>query len=212
MSDSDLGFVHKFVPGGEGTDLMLLLLHGTGGTENDLLPLGQTLSYKAALLSPRGKVLENGMTRYFRRIAFNVFDLVDLRHRASELSRFVAEARAKYSQENKKIVAVGYSNGANVALAVMTLQPELFSGVILFRSNSAALPDPIPNLTGMPVLISAGRQDDYVEPARTELLAKEMKEAGADVTLHWNEVGHGLVREEIDSAREWLRSRFGKSV
>src|SRR6201988_4929578 len=116
-------FIHEFVPGA--SNRTLLLLHGTGGNERDLIPLGHELDPRAALLSPRGKVLENGMPRFFRRLSEGVFDLADLRKRTHDLADFVAAAGDGYDIDNKNIIAVGYSNGANIAASTLLLRPEI---------------------------------------------------------------------------------------
>src|ERR1700719_2478432 len=132
-------FIHEFVPGN--SDRTLLLLHGTGGNERDLIPLGQELDPNASLLSPRGKVLENGMPRFFRRLAEGVFDLEDLKKRTQELADFVVSAAEHYKIDNKQIVAVGYSNGANIAASMLLLRPEVLPAAILFRAMVPLIPE-----------------------------------------------------------------------
>src|ERR1044071_2298743 len=147
-------FLHEFVPGN--SDRTLLLLHGTGGNERDLIPLGHELDPNASLLSPRGKVLENGMPRFFRRLAEGVFDLEDLRKRTHELADFVVSAAERYKIDVKKIVAVGYSNGANIAASVLLLRPEVLSAAILFRAMVPLIPQTLPNLSDKPIFMSSG--------------------------------------------------------
>src|SRR5437868_14836991 len=134
-------FIHEFIPGD--SPRTLLLLHGTGGNERDLIPLGRELDAKAALLSPRGKVLENGMPRFFRRLAEGVFDLEDLRYRTNELADFVMAAGQHYGFASNQLIAVGYSNGANIAASVLLLRPEIMRRVILFRAMVHLYPEPI---------------------------------------------------------------------
>ena len=197
-------FVHSFIPASKQGLPTLLLLHGTGGDETDLLPLGSELAPGAAMLSPRGKVLENGMPRFFRRIAQGVFDLEDLRFRTDELAGFVTLASAKYNFDPHRIVAVGYSNGANIGASMLLLHPGLLAGAILFRPGLPFIPEHVHDLTGIPVLIAAGRLDEFVPQDDIERLAAILKEARAGVTLHWQSTGHALSSGEVEAAREWL--------
>ena len=201
---SDLGFIHRFVPA-EGDDtITLLLLHGTGGDENDLLPLGRMLDERAALLSPRGKVLENGMPRFFRRLAEGVFDQEDLVSRTHELAEFVEAASAEYDLDPRRVFAVGFSNGANIAASLLLLHPGLLAGAILLRAMAPFEPEITPDLPGTPVYLAAGRSDTMVPPESTERLAGLLRETGAEVTLDWQPGGHGIGHAEIEAAREWL--------
>ena len=196
-------FIHEFVPGN--SDRTMLLLHGTGGSERDLIPLGQELDSNASLLSPCGKVLENGMPRFFRRLAEGVFDLEDLRKRTHELADFVASAAERYKIDVKKIVAVGYSNGANIAASVLLLRPEVLSAAILFRAMVPLIPETQPNLTSVRVWIGAGASDPIVPVSEPKKLAELLREAEADVTIRFFHSGHELTPDDVDSAREWLR-------
>jgi phospholipase/carboxylesterase len=196
-------FIHEFVPGN--SDRTLLLLHGTGGSERDLIPLGQELDSNASLLSPRGKVLENGMPRFFRRLAEGVFDLEDLRKRTHELADFVVSAAERYKIDLKKIVAVGYSNGANIAASVLLLRPEVLSAAILFRAMVPLIPETQPKLTSVRVWIGAGASDPIVPVSEPKKLAELLREAEADVTIRFFHSGHELTPDDVDSAREWLR-------
>src|SRR5438034_3494007 len=150
-------FIHEFVPGA--SNRTLLLLHGTGGNERDLIPLGRELDPRASLLSPRGKVLENGMPRFFRRLAEGVFDLEDLRNRTNGLADFVASAAEHYGFAGDKLVAVGYSNGANIAASMLLLRPEVLSAAVLFRAMVPLIPETQPNLHSVNVWIGAGSYD-----------------------------------------------------
>jgi predicted esterase len=203
-----LGFIHRFIPAQE-TDfsLSLLLLHGTGGNETDLLEVGRQLAPGAALLSPRGKVLENGMPRYFRRLAEGVFDLEDLRVRTHELADFVETAIQRYRLAADRVVAVGFSNGANIAASVLLLRPEVLAGAVLFRAMVPLVPETLPHLRGKPVLLAAGRRDPIVSPGETERLRRLLEQAGAEVTLHWEQAGHALAPADVESARAWLQDR-----
>lgn len=205
MSTKQLGFIHTFVPSQKSNSpVTLLLLHGTGGNEKSLISLGRSLSPKAALLSPRGKVLENGMSRFFRRFAEGVFDLEDLVFRTNELAEFVKEASHAYNFDIKKLFAVGYSNGANIAASILLLRPELLAGAILFRPMLPIVPDNAPDLSGIPVLISAGLSDSIIPQEQTERLATLLQESRAEVSLRWQDRGHDLGSEEIKYAKEWL--------
>jgi phospholipase/carboxylesterase len=201
---SDLGFIHRFVPA-EGDDpTALLLLHGTGGNEDDLLPLGRMLDERAALLSPRGKVLENGMPRFFRRLAEGVFDQEDLLRRTHELAEFVEAAVPEYDLDPRRIFAVGFSNGANIAASLLLLHPGLLACAVLLRAMTPFEPEITPDLPGTPVYLAAGRSDTMVPPESTERLAGLLRETGAEVTLDWQPGGHGIGHAEIEAAREWL--------
>jgi phospholipase/carboxylesterase/glyoxalase family protein len=202
---ADLGFVHIFRPAQSPGAPTLLLLHGTGGDENDMIPLAG-LAPGAALLSPRGKVLENGMPRFFRRLSEGVFDVEDLKARAGELAAFVIAAAAHYKFDPSRVIAMGFSNGANIASATMLLRPGVLKGAILFRAMVPLEPDPVPNLDGARVLVSNGRIDPIVSPEETERLARLLQRAGADVEVHWQPAGHQLMPSDFAVAKTWLQS------
>ena len=191
--------LHRFEPG---TSPTLLLLHGTGGDENDLIPLGRLLRPGAALLSPRGQILENGQPRFFRRVAPGVFDEDDLIRRTHELADFVEDQSA--SRHLGKVIAVGYSNGANIAAAMLLLRPDVLAGAILFRAMLPLEPPHPPQLDKTPVLLLAGRHDTMIPPDSTQRLAVLLEQAGADLTLEWRDTGHGLEQSEFSLARDWL--------
>lgn len=195
-------FIYEFVPGT--SDRTLLLLHGTGGSEHDLIPLGQELDPSAALLSPRGKILENGMPRFFRRLAEGVFDLEDLRMRTHELADFVITAAERYKIDISKIVAVGYSNGANIAASLLFLRPEILRAAILFRAMVPLVPDSLPDLSFVYIWIGAGDQDPIVPPSETQRLVGLLRRAGANVTIHFADATHGLTDTEVRTAKRWL--------
>jgi phospholipase/carboxylesterase len=197
-------FIHEFVQGK--SSRTLLLLHGTGGTERALISLGHELDPNASLLSPRGKVLEDGMPRFFRRLAEGVFDLDDLRKRTHELADFVISAAEHYKIDNRQVVAVGYSNGANVAASILLLRPEILSAAILFRAMVPLIPDKQPDLSSKSVFISAGSVDPIVPASQTKQLAELLRAAGADVTVHSLQSGHELTPDDVDLAREWLKN------
>lgn len=199
----DLGFVHRFEPG-SGRDT-LLVLHGTGGDENDLIPLARSLAPDAALLSPRGQVLEQGMPRFFRRLAMGVFDEADLLQRTADLGRFVRAAAAHYRFDPARVLALGYSNGANIAAALLLMDGTALAGAALLRAILPLEPPSLPDLTGKPVLMAAGRNDPYAPVARVEKLAALLTRAGAKVQLDWSDGGHGLEPGELDAVASWLR-------
>lgn len=198
-------FVHVWRSGR--SSRTLLLLHGTGGDENDLVPLATMLDPDAAILSPRGKVLENGAPRFFRRLAMGVFDLDDLRRRTHELADFVAAAAAEYHFDVAQVVAAGFSNGANIAASMMLLRPESLTDGVLFRAMVPIEPDPLPDLTGRGVFLAAGRTDTMVPGENTERLAELFRECGASVELQWSPGGHGLAADDVGAARTWLSGR-----
>ncbi len=200
-------YQHVFRPATDASATTILLLHGTGGDEHDLLPLGDLLAPGAALLSPRGNVLERGMPRFFRRLAEGVFDLDDLRLRASELAAFVGEAAAAYQRDPARIVAVGFSNGANIAAAVMLLHPGVLTTGVLLAPMVPLVPPTLPSLTGTGVFIGAGLQDPIAPRTQPEGLADLFTRAGADVTVDWHPGGHQLVPSTVQAAQRWLAPR-----
>jgi len=204
---ADLGFVHVFKPAKNPGAPTLLLLHGTGGDENDMLPLGG-LSPGAALLSPRGKILESGMPRFFRRLAEGVFDVEDVKVRAGELADFVTAAAAHYRFDPTRVIAMGFSNGANIASAVLLLRPGVLKGAILFRAMVPLAPEAPPDaaLASTRVLISNGRIDPLVLPEETDRLARLLRQHGADVEVHWQPAGHQLMPSDFAVAKTWLQS------
>ena len=198
----DLGFVHRFVPAETPGRTPLLLLHGTGGNENDLIPLGLQLSPGAALLSPRGKVSENGAPRFFRRRAEGVFDLEDLKVRTEELADFVGAARSKYELE--KPIAVGFSNGANIAWSLLFNRPETLKGGVLIRAMLPFDPPSLPGLGGVPVLMLSGAADPIVPAETRDRLADALKRAGADLRYEVLPASHQLTRQDLALAADWL--------
>jgi predicted esterase len=197
-----LDFIHEFVPGT--SSRTLLLLHGTGGNERDLIPLGRELDPNTALLSPRGKVLENGMPRFFRRLAEGVFDLEDLKYRTNDLADFVTAAAQHYGFGSDNVVAVGYSNGANIAASILLLRPEVLPAAILFRAMVPLYPETQPNLSSVRIWIGGGTNDPIISIAETKAVAELLRNAGADVTIRYFQAGHQLTKADLESAREWL--------
>ena len=197
-------FIHEFVPGS--SERTLLLLHGTGGNEHDLLSLGRELDQNASLLSPRGQVLENGMPRFFRRFAEGVFDLEDLKRRTHELADFVAAAAEHYQFATNQVIAVGYSNGANIAASLLLLRPQTLHGAILFRVMVPLIPPAQPDLSSVRVWIGAGDNDPIIPTSESQRLAELLRRAGADVTIRFFNSGHNLTNDEIETGRDWLKS------
>jgi predicted esterase len=199
-----LDFIHRFEPPTTSEDRTLLMLHGTGGDEHDLVPLGQSLLPGAAILSPRGRVSEEGMLRFFRRFEEGVFDLDSIRTEASALAEFISEASEMYQFDPAKVVAVGFSNGANIAHSLLSLHPQALSAVVAIRAMTT-LPDFHPTgLDSKRVFISSGKSDPIVPIRDVESLARQLSAGGAQVTHHWVDAGHNLTRSEIVAIAEWL--------
>jgi phospholipase/carboxylesterase len=203
MTTELAGFRYRFQPGTDPTLPPLLLLHGTGGDETDLLPLGQQVAPGAALLSPRGRVLENGMPRFFRRLAEGVFDEADLRAQAAALAGFVAAAREAHGLAAP--VALGFSNGANIAAGLLLLHPGVLAGAALLRAMVPLREPPPARLPGTPVLLLAGAADPIVPAANSEALAEGLAAAGATVDHRVLPAGHGLTRPDLELVHGWLR-------
>lgn len=205
-SSSELGFIHQFIPAENRSDkITLLLLHGTGGNEQDLIPLGRELFPRAAILSPRGKVLESGMPRFFRRLAEGVFDIEDLKYRTHELADFVEKASKVYGFDLRYMISIGYSNGANITSSLLLLRSEVMSSAVLFRAMIPFMPEKVPNLSMKNIFLGAGENDPIVPREQTEMLFGLFKRAGANVVLHWQKnSGHELDYDEVSAAKEWL--------
>lgn len=186
----------------------LLLLHGTGGNELDLLPLAGMIDDEASVLSVRGNVLENGMPRFFRRLAEGVFDEQDLIFRTKELNEFLDEAAEKYGFDRENVVAIGYSNGANIAASLLFHYQNALKGGILHHPMVPRRGIDLPDQTGTPVFIGAGTNDPICSPAESEELQSLLEKAGANVELHWENRGHQLTREEVEAAAKWYQERF----
>ncbi len=200
-------FTHHYIPPTqkEQHGLTLLLLHGTGGNENDLLDLGRMLAPNAGLLSPRGNVLENGMPRFFKRLAEGVFDVPDLMQRTYELADFVESASRAYSFDANSVIAVGFSNGANIAASMLLLRPEVLAAAVLLHPMVPFEPERTPDLIGKQVFIGAGRRDSIVPMQNTKRLVQLLQDAGANVETHWHSGGHVMTHEEVREARQWLK-------
>lgn len=200
-----LSFIHRFEPGAAPDVRPLLLLHGTGGDENDLVPLGRMVAPDAPLLSPRGKVLEHGMPRFFRRLAQGVFDEDDVRRRAGELADFVDEARERYRLAAP--IALGYSNGANVAAAVLLTRPQVLAGAILLRATAPLKETAPADLAGKPVLIASGLADPMISLDGAKRLAALLQQYGAAVEHRMLPSGHELSQTDVALAKQWWRER-----
>jgi predicted esterase len=200
---AELGFAHVFEPGTSGWTL--LLLHGTGGDEHDLLELGRRLAPGAALLSPRGKVSENGALRFFRRLAVGRLDIPDLLTRTDELAEFVAAAASAYDFDLRRVVALGFSNGANTAASLLLRRPEVLRGAALLRPMLPYEPDRTPALRGTDVLVAAGEGDPYSSAEQTARLVDVLRDGGATVTVHTAPgAGHHLTRDDLAEAARWM--------
>lgn len=202
-----LDFIHVFEPATAPGAPTLLVLHGTGGHEHDLVPLGRSLVPGAAILSPRGKVLEGSKPRFFRRLAEGVFDLDDLQARAHELADFVVAAAARYGFDGSRVVAAGFSNGANIASSVMLLRPNVLRAAALFSAMVPFEPDPLPDLRASAAFINAGRRDPLVATATSQALADLLQRCGAQVTLRWTDGGHAIAAADAAAAADWFSAR-----
>jgi len=199
---------HLFTKGTDPNAPVLLLLHGTGGTERDLLPLAERLSPASSVLSVRGNVLENGMPRFFRRLAEGVFDIKDLIFRTEELHEFLDSAAAEYGFDRGNIVAVGYSNGANIAGSLLFHYKDTLKGAVLHHPMVPIRGIELPNMDGLPVFIGAGENDPICPPSETRDLEALLNEAGAEVTTYWERFGHQLTGTEVTAAAEWFKRTF----
>jgi phospholipase/carboxylesterase len=199
---------HIFKQGSDVSAPTLVLFHGTGGTEEDLMPIGQMISPSSSILSVRGNVLENGMPRFFRRLAEGVFDEVDLVNRTQEVYAFLDEASEKYGIDRRNMVAIGYSNGANIAGSLLFHYEDAFKGAILHHPMVPLRNKELPDLSGIPVFIGAGRNDMMCPAQESEDLKALLVGAGSVTDLHWENNGHQLSRTEIDAAGEWFSKHF----
>ncbi len=200
---AELSHIHRFEPATVKRP-PLLLLHGTGGNEDDLLPLGLAVAPGAALLSPRGKVLENGMPRFFRRLSEGVFDFADVRQRAGELAGFVREARAAYGLAAP--IAVGFSNGANIAAAMLMLEEGVLAGAVLLRAMVPLDGPPAVRADNLPVLMLSGAADPIIPAANAQALADILKAQGANVDFRVLPASHGLTQTDVNITAQWLQA------
>jgi phospholipase/carboxylesterase len=226
MTSKNLNFIHRFIPSSKNSEekydnysndkdnlisknpATLLLLHGTGGNEDDLIPLGRLIYPNANLLSPRGKVLEHGMPRFFKRLAEGVFDIEDLKFRTQELAKFVNEASLQYSFDLSKTIAVGFSNGANIAASLLLLYPQVIAGAVLFRPMMPIIPNNLPNLSEKKIVILSGQYDPIVSKKQAEDLFSLLKKTDTKVTIQWQESGHEITQDDVQIAKKWLSENF----
>ena len=219
IKSNDFGFNHIFINSfSNGSNnkkyddrnkkLTLVLLHGTGGNEEDLIFLGKKIEPNASVLSPRGKVLENGLPRFFRRLSEGVFDLEDLRIRSHELADFIQKCSLHYKFDLENTIAIGFSNGANISVSMLFLRPEVLQGTILFRAMVPFIPDPLPNLSSKKILLSAGLEDPIVSRNETENLFRLFQKTNAIITLKWQPSSHNLIQEDILVAKPWISYNF----
>lgn len=188
--------------------LTLVLLHGTGGNEEDLIFLGKEIEPNASILSPRGKVLENGMPRFFRRLAEGVFDIEDLKFRTLELADFIQKCSLHYKFDLNQTIAVGFSNGANIATSILLLRHNILQGAILFRAMIPLVPNPLPDLSTKKILLSAGVNDPIVSRTETENLFRLFQKTNANIMVKWLDSSHNLIQEDILVARKWISNSF----
>lgn len=181
----------------------LLLLHGTGGNELDMLPLAQRIDEEASVLSVRGNILENGMPRFFKRLAEGVFDEEDLIFRTKELNGFLDDAAQKYDFDRKNVIAIGYSNGANIAASLLFHYQDALKGAILHHPMVPRRGIELPDLSKTSVFIGAGTNDPLCRPEESEELQSLLEKANAKVDIHWENNGHQLTASEVEAARKW---------
>jgi phospholipase/carboxylesterase len=207
MPKTELDFVHRYIPPNQDAEavagITLLALHGTGGDETDLIPLAQAVLPGSGVLSPRGKVLEGNAPRFFRRLAEGVLDQEDLRFRTGELVRFIEAASAEYGFDRGSVVAVGFSNGANIAASILLRESNVLRGAALLSPMLPFEPESTPDLSETDVFIGAGRADPLVPVEQVKLLADLLKTGGANVTVHWDQGGHTITPSELKAAQKW---------
>jgi phospholipase/carboxylesterase len=221
VKSNDFGFNHIFInspsngsnnkeyDNNRSKKLTLVLLHGTGGNEEDLIFLGKEIEPNASILSPRGKVLENGMPRFFRRLSEGIFDIEDLKFRTHELADFIQKCSLHYKFDLNQTIAVGFSNGANIAASLLLLRPEILQGAILFRAMVPFLPDdPFPNLSSKKILLSAGLNDPIATRTEIENLYNLFQKTNANIILKWQHSSHNLIQDDLVIAQKWLLNNF----
>ncbi|HEX2487036.1 MAG TPA: alpha/beta hydrolase [Nitrososphaeraceae archaeon] len=215
IKSNNFGFNHIFINSSHDKEyeegnkkLTLVLLHGTGGNEEDLIFLGKKIEPNASILSPRGKVLENNMPRFFRRLSEGVFDIEDLHVRSHELADFIQKCSFHYKFNLEKTIAIGFSNGANIAVSMLFLRPEVLQGAILFRAMVPFIPESLPNLLNKKILLSAGVQDPIVSRNETENLYSLFQKTNAITTLKWQPSSHNLIQKDILVAKSWISNNF----
>jgi phospholipase/carboxylesterase len=201
-------FTYRYEPATAAGLPTVLALHGTGGDEHDLIPIVQVIAPGAAVISPRGNVLEQGMPRFFRRLAEGVFDEEDLARRTIDLGDFLVAAARHHGLDPARIAAVGYSNGANIAASLLLARPVALAGAVLLRPMVPFEPARVPDLSGRRILISAGERDPIIPRPLTARLAQLLTAGGAEVATRWYPGGHALSQREIADAAEWFRAHL----
>ncbi|WP_456271389.1 alpha/beta hydrolase [Bacillus sp. AK031] len=199
---------HIFKPGKNQKGPTLLLLHGTGGNERDLLPLAEMIAPEYPVLGVRGNISENGMNRFFRRLSEGVFDEEDLVYRTKELKEFIDECAERYDFDRSQVIAIGYSNGANIAASMMYHYKDAVRGAVLFHAMVPIRGSKMADLTGTPVFIAAGENDPLIPAKETKELINDLTKANADVTEFWTRGGHQLTREEVVKAADWFKEKM----
>ncbi|UOE96269.1 alpha/beta hydrolase [Alkalihalobacillus sp. LMS39] len=199
---------HIFKQGTNPNAPVLLLLHGTGGNERDLLPLADMIAPDASTLGVRGNVLENGMPRFFRRLAEGVFDEQDLIYRTKELRDFIDDMAIQYEFNRSRVLAIGYSNGANIAASLLYHFEDVLSGAILFHAMVPLSNIEIPDLSKTPVFIGAGKFDPLIPEQETKELVQHLRQANSTVSEFWTNGGHQLIRDEVEQAKLWYDDNF----
>ncbi len=202
-------FEHVYEPGTR--KITILTLHGTGGNERDLVPMAKMVAPNANILSPRGKVSENGALRFFRRISEGVFDIEDLKFRTHELADFIIEAAKEYKFDANNVYALGFSNGANIASSLLFLRPEILAGGAILRGmvpldiDKGEL-EKLPDLSGKKVFLANGTRDPMVPLENAKRLAAMYKDAGATVMHELNPASHGLIQSDLQAMQRWFAS------
>ncbi|KAB8138902.1 alpha/beta hydrolase [Gracilibacillus oryzae] len=199
---------HIFKKGKSLNGPTLLLLHGTGGTEQDLLGLAGLIDSNANILSVRGNVSENGMPRFFKRLAEGVFDEEDLILRTKELYEFLDETAEEYGFDRNYVIAVGYSNGANIAGSLLFHYQDTLNAAILHHPMVPRRGIDLPDLAGVKVFITAGINDPLCTEEESRDLEQILSENGAAVQTHWENNGHQLTRTEVEAASEWYKQNI----
>ncbi len=200
------GYDYRFEEGSDPKGPVLLLLHGTGGNEHDLIPLARLVAPTSHVVSPRGNVSENGALRFFRRLAEGVFDMEDLAKRTADLLRFLSAAGERHSFPPDRVIALGFSNGANIAASMMLTQPSQLRRGILVRAMVPFEPATPPMMDKSSALILAGKTDQMIPATQTERLAELMRACGAKVELKWQDSGHTMIQPDVNDARAWLKA------
>ena len=205
MNKPELGFIYRWELAEIKTNKAILLLHGTGGTEHDLIDLGRLIGPRYNLLAPKGKVSEDGKARFFRRKAIGIFDVEDLKHMAIQLTDFIRKAKMAFGLE--EIIAVGYSNGANMATGIIFQEPDLLAGAILLRPMVPYEPEPM-DLSSMKILMISGMLDNTMNNEEPERLEQIFKINKAQATIKHLSVSHGLTTDDIRISKEWIKNNF----